>query len=199
MTDQGKAFQSISARSSDPVAAWKLATGASAPAPEPATSGEVSGATGDESSIESLVDQAIKDRFGSYDADLALWRIQFGTAPRMVELTDHFNLMWFAAQAGNWNFVDFEIYRSDESLKAIEVTRPARTAALRAWWQPAQTELEEASKAQDLAAFTKAYDQAIAGCNSCHVASVGGGISLKGVKVVRPAAPLLPNLDYAGN
>ncbi|MBI2303144.1 MAG: hypothetical protein HYU86_00150 [Chloroflexi bacterium] len=145
------------------------------------------------------VEQAIYNKLNAYSADLSLWRIQAGTAPRMMELTDHFNLMWFAAQASNWTFVDFEIYRSDETLKAIEVTRPARTAGLRAWWQPAHTELQEAVKAQDLAAFTKAYDRAISGCNSCHVASSGGGISLKGVKVIRPTTPLFSNLDYSGN
>lgn len=105
------------------------------------------------------VDQAINDKFGKYAAELPMWRIQPGTAPRMVELTEHFNLMWFAAQAGNWVFADFEIYRSD----------------------------------------TQAYDRAIDGCNSCHVASTGGGFSLKGVKVVRPTTPLFPNLDYKGN
>lgn len=147
----------------------------------------------------SAAEKLINAKFNNYSADLAIWRIQAGTAPRMMELTDHFNLMWFAARAGNWTFADFEIYRSDETLKAIEVTRPARAAGLRAWWQPALTELRGAVRAQDLAGFTQAYDRAINGCNSCHVASTGGGISLKGVKVIRPTTPLFSNLDYAGN
>lgn len=145
------------------------------------------------------VDQAINDKFSRYSAELPLWRIQAGTAPRMMKLTDHFNVMWFAAQAGNWVLADFEIYRSDETLKAIEVTRPARAAGLRAWWRPALTELRGAATKGDMAAFTQAYDRAIDGCNSCHVASTGGGFSLKGVKVVRPTTPLFSNLDYKGN
>jgi len=144
-------------------------------------------------------ERLINEKLNKFDANLALWRAQRGTAPQMMDLTDHFNLMWFAARAGNWNFVDFEVYRSDETLKVIEITRPARTAALRAWWKPAEEELREAVKAQDLGAFTQAYDRAIAGCNSCHVASSGGGISLKGVKVIRPTTPIFSNLDYSGN
>lgn len=147
----------------------------------------------------SAEEKLINAKLNNYSADLAMWRIQPGTAPRMMELTEHFNLMWFAARAGNWVFADFEIYRSDEALKAIEVTRPARTAGLRAWWQPALTELRGAVTARDLGAFTRAYDRAIDGCNSCHVASTGGGFSLRGVKVVRPTTPLFSNLDYAGN
>ena len=145
------------------------------------------------------VDQAIKDKFSKYDAQLPLWRIQPGTAPRMMELTEHFNQMWFAAQAGNWVFADFEIYRSDETLKAIPVTRAARAAGLKAWWDPAFAELRAAARAGDLAAFEQAYDRAIAGCNSCHVASTGGGFSLAGVKVVRPTTPVFSNLDFKGN
>ena len=144
-------------------------------------------------------EKLINEKFNKFDGNLALWRVQPGTAPRMMELTEHFNQMWFAARAGNWVFADFEIYRSDETLKVIEVTRPARTAGLRAWWEPALAELRGAVRAEDLGAFSQAYDRAIAGCNSCHVASTGGGFSLKGVKVIRPAAPLFPNLDYAGN
>ncbi|MBI4319839.1 MAG: hypothetical protein HY675_15220 [Chloroflexi bacterium] len=195
LTDQGKAFQSAAASDSTLAAA-------SAPAP----SGDTSEATADESAIDAIesainaiVEEAIAEKLSSYNADVPLWRLQSGTAPRMMELTDHFNLMWFAAQAGNWILADFEVYRSDETLKGIDVTRPARTAGLRAWWKPAETELREAVKAEDLEAFTQAYDRAIAGCNSCHVASVGGGISLKGVKVTRPTTPLFDNLDYAGN
>jgi len=147
----------------------------------------------------SAEEKLINAKLNNYSADLAMWRVQSGTAPRMMELTEHFNQMWFAARAGNWIFADFEIYRSDETLKAIEVTRPARTAGLRAWWQPALTELRGAVTARDLGAFTQAYDRAIDGCNSCHVASTGGGFSLKGVKVIRPTTPLFSNLDYAGN
>ncbi|TAK36599.1 MAG: DUF11 domain-containing protein [Chloroflexota bacterium] len=144
-------------------------------------------------------EKLINDKLNKYNANLALWRIQPGTAPRMMELTEHFNQMWFAAQAGNWTFADFEVYRVDETVKAIPVVRPAREAAMNAWWEPAQAELEAAVETQDLTAFTQAYDRAVAGCNSCHVASTGGGISLKGVKVTRPTTPLFSNLDYSGN
>lgn len=147
----------------------------------------------------STMEKLVNRKFNTYSGDLGLWKIQPGTAPRMMQLTDHFNQMWFAAQKGNWLFAEFEVYRSDETVKAIPVTRPAREAAMNAWWKPAQAELEKAIEAEDLNAFVQAYDRAVEGCNSCHAASKGGGISLKGVKVTRPTAPVFTNIDYSGN
>ena len=117
----------------------------------------------------------------------------------MREMTESFDLMWFAAQAGNWDFAGFEIYRAGEQVKAIPVTRPAREALVNAWAGPNLKALEDAAKAKDKAAFEKAYDAAIAGCNTCHLASTGGGFPMKSIKVVRPTTPAFSSLDYKGN
>jgi hypothetical protein len=142
--------------------------------------------------------EGVDKKFVSYDANLPLWRIQPGTAPRMRELTESFNLMWFAAQSGNWEFAGFERYRADEEVKTIAVTRPARAQMLNDWAEPSLKALEDAIKAKDRLAFEKAYDNAIAGCNACHSVSKGGGFAIKAIKVTRPAEPLYPNLDYKG-
>ena len=59
--------------------------------------------------------------------------------------------------------------------------------------------LRSAVKSADMAGFTAAYDKAIEQCDACHVDSEGGDISLKGVKITRPTAPVYSNLDYRGN
>lgn len=145
------------------------------------------------------IKKAIDDRFSTVDRKLPLWEIQPGTASRMVELTIYFNNMWFGAQAGNWDLARFEIYRSEETVKAIGVTRPARTAVLKPWADTNLGALVKAVEAKNLADFEKAYDAAIAWCNACHAASEGGPLkSLGAFKITRPTAPLFSNIDYKG-
>lgn len=144
------------------------------------------------------INKAINEKLATYDKNVPLWSIQAGTAVRMRELTESFNLMWYAAQAGNWDLAGFEVYRADGQVKAVAVTRPARVPMLNAWAEPNLKALNDAVKAKDIAAFEKAYDSAVAGCNACHVASEGGGFPMKSIKVTRPTQPTYSNIDYKG-
>lgn len=145
------------------------------------------------------VNKAIDEKFSKVDRNLPLWAIQDGTASKMLEMTIYFNNMWFGAHAGNWDLARFEIYRSDEAVKAIAVTRPARTAVLKPWADSSFGALTKAVEAKNIADFEKSYDTAIAGCNGCHVASEGGPLkSMKAFKIIRPTTPLLSNIDYQG-
>lgn len=145
------------------------------------------------------VTKLIDEKFSKVDRNLPLWSIQDGTASKMVELTIYFNNMWFGAQAGNWDLARFEIYRSDEAVKAIAVTRPARTAVLKPWADSSLGALTKAVEAKNLGDFEKAYDNSIAGCNGCHVGSEGGPLkSMKAFKITRPTTPLFSNIDYKG-
>lgn len=144
------------------------------------------------------INKAINEKMAKYDKNVPLWAIQAGTAVRMRELTESFNLMWYAAQAGNWDLAGFEVYRADGQVKAVAVTRPARVPMLNAWAEPNLKALNDAVKAKGIAAFEKAYDSAIAGCNACHAASEGGGFPMKSIKVTRPTQPTYSNIDYKG-
>ncbi len=118
----------------------------------------------------------------------------------MVNLTIYFNNMWFGAQAGNWDLARFEVYRSDEAVKTVGVTRPARTALLKPWADSNLGALTKAIEAKNLPDFEKAYDAAVLGCNACHVGSEGGPLkSMKSFKITRPTTPLFSNIDYKGN
>ena len=166
--------------------------------PGPAGAQGAAGPAGASGPSVEAVAKIIDERFTKVDTKLPLWAIQSGTAGRMREMTESFNLMWFAAQAGNWEFAGFEIYRAGEELNTILVTRPGRAQGMNDW-APVLKTLEAAAKAKDKAAFEKAYDNAIDGCNACHVASKGGGFDIKAIKVTRPTAPLYPNLDFKGH
>lgn len=138
----------------------------------------------------------ITEIFNKADTKLGLWAAQPGTAPRMLELTDHFNIMWFAGQAGNWDVVMFEAYRVEETIKANVIVRPARKAALEAWSKPTVESIQQAAKDKNLDAFVKAYDTSVAGCNACHLVMGGGPLAnMKAYKVTRPTVPLYSNID----
>ncbi|MBI2831169.1 MAG: hypothetical protein HYX79_02820 [Chloroflexi bacterium] len=135
--------------------------------------------------------------FNEADTKLGLWAAQPGTAPRMLELSTHFNIMWFAAQAGNWDVVTFEAYRVDETVKANVIVRPGRKAALEAWSKPTVATIQQAAKDKNLASFEKAYDTAVAGCNACHTVMGGGPLAnMKAYKITRPTAPMFSNIDF---
>ncbi|MBI4338998.1 MAG: collagen-like protein [Chloroflexi bacterium] len=142
------------------------------------------------------VQKAITDTLSTYNKSLPLWAIQPGTATVMRQFTESFNLMWFAAQGGNWDFAGFELYRVGEQAKIIRVTRPARTALLDNWATPNVAALSEAIKAKDKAAFEQAYDNAVAGCNFCHAGSEGGGFPMEAIKITRPTAPIYSNINF---
>lgn len=134
--------------------------------------------------------------FNKADTKLGLWAAQSGTAPRMLLLTEHFNIMWFAAQAGNWDAVNFEAYRVDEAIKANVIVRPARKDALEAWSKPTVESIQQAAKDKNLDAFIKAYDTSIAGCNACHLVMGGGPLAnMKAYKITRPTTPIYSNID----
>ena len=145
------------------------------------------------------VNKAIDAKFTKYDGKLPLWAIQPGTAPRMIEMTIYFNNMWFGAQAGNWDLARFEVYRTEETIKGVYVVRAKRTSTLKPWAESALPELIKAIQAKDKAAFEKAYDAAVAGCNGCHAGSGGGPLkSMAAFKITRPTTPLFSNIDYKG-
>ena len=159
----------------------------------------VCGFQGSSAIADENVNKALDAKFSKYDEKLPLWRIQPGTAPRMIELTIYFNNMWFGAQAGNWDLARFEVYRSEETTNAVYVVRPKRIATLKPWSEFAFPALIKAIEAKDKAAFEKAYDAAIEGCNGCHAGSSGGPLkTMAGFKITRPTAPMFSNIDYRG-
>lgn len=134
--------------------------------------------------------------FNTANTSLALWAAQPGTAPRMIELTENFNVMWFAAQAGNWDVARFKTYRTEETVKANIIVRPARKAALELWSVPNLEALNAAIASKNITAFETAYDKAILGCNTCH-ATMGGGplATMSAYKIIRPTVPMYSNIQ----
>lgn len=114
----------------------------------------------------------------------------------MIELTEHFNIMWFAGQAGNWEAVTFEAYRVEETIKANVIVRPARKEALESWSKPAVASIQAAATSKNITAFEAAYDTAVVGCNGCHLNMGGGPLgTMKAYRITRPTSPLYSNIN----
>ncbi|MDO8578367.1 MAG: hypothetical protein Q7R50_04215 [Dehalococcoidales bacterium] len=134
--------------------------------------------------------------FSTVNTSLPLWAALGGTAPRMLELAEHFNIMWFAGQAGNWDAVMFEAYRVDETVKANVIVRPARKEALESWSKPAVAAIQQAATSKNITAFVAEYDRAILGCNACHMTMGGGPLgNMSAHKIIRPTSPLYSNIN----
>jgi hypothetical protein len=97
-----------------------------------------------------------------------LSEIQPGLGTIMIEYGHRMSALWFAAQAGNWDFAQYQLTEMREIQEVGETTRPARAPALKSFESSFLDPLEEQIKAKDKTKFESAYNSAIQGCNSCH-------------------------------
>src|SRR5262245_31231228 len=119
----------------------------------------------------------------------------------MKDIAYHFSNLWFAAQAQNWPLAGFYLNETRSHLRWAVRVRPVRQTAagsidLRAILDGLDrsllTELQKTVDARDLAAFSKAYQGALAGCYACHQASEK--------PYLRPHVPVAPEgrmIDFA--
>jgi len=145
---------------------------------------------------KAAVDQSIRDRLNTADNSVALWSLQAGNGSRMVDFARDINLAWFAGQAKNWTMALYEIddqFPGDAS--KLMLRNPSIAPSISNFDTTSVQPVVDAIKAKDLNAFTAAYDKMIAGCNSCH----SGREDSKSIKIIRPTAPIIPEIDFSGN
>ena len=94
--------------------------------------------------------------------------IQPGLGTIMIEYGHRMAAMWFAGEAGNWDFAQYQLIEMREIQEVGETTRPARAPALKSFESSFLDPLEDQIKAKDKAKFESAYNSAVQGCNSCH-------------------------------
>lgn len=119
----------------------------------------------------------------------------------MKDVAYHFSNLWFAAQAQNWPLAGFYLSETRAHLRWAVRVRPVRQTAagsidlrgiLDGLDRSLLTDLQKTIDARDLAAFSKAYQGALAGCYACHQASEK--------PYLRPHVPVAPEgrmIDFA--
>ena len=141
-------------------------------------------------------------KLSKVDTNTPLWAIQPGLGTVMIEYGTRFGNLWWAADAGNWDMVNYQFKEMLEIQETGETTRPARADALKKFEDESLKPLMDAAKAQDKTAFVAAYDQAITGCNKCHGEQKDSttGQTFRFVRIMRPTS-LAPfsNVDWKGS
>jgi hypothetical protein len=140
-------------------------------------------------------------KLNTVDRSQALWAIQPGLGTVMVEYSNRFGNSWWAADAGNWDMVNYQLKEMVEIQEVGETTRPGRADGLKKFEADDVEPLIEAAHAKDMEAFVAAYDKAITGCNKCHGDQEDSdGNSFKFVKITRPTSMTpFSNVDWKGS
>jgi hypothetical protein len=119
--------------------------------------------------------------------------IQPGLGTVMIEYSNRYTDMYYAAKGGNWDFAAYQLKEALEIQEVGEMTRPNRAGALKYFENTYLTPVGDAIVAQDFSQFKTAFNQATEGCNSCHTGNGFGYIQYKlPSKAPTPALTRLP-------
>lgn len=92
-----------------------------------------------------------------------------GMARLMVEISDRYWLLYYAARAGNWDLARHEFGEMRKTLQMAGTVRPKYRESLAAFTAEQLTSVEDAIRAKDWAAFEPAYRAAVDAANELHV------------------------------
>src|SRR5271170_2813319 len=98
--------------------------------------------------------------------------------------------LWFAGRAGNWPLADYEMGELNEGFESVNKLLGGDTVD-KAVSAPMEA-LQKIIDNKDRAAFTAAFDQLTAGCNSCHHTLDHGFIAIQ-----RPTSLPYSNQNFA--
>jgi len=97
-----------------------------------------------------------------------LAEIQPGMARLMHEFARRYWVLFYAAQAGNWELAAYMLNEGAKLLKTIAVTRPRYAGDLAAFERDNVGPLARAIEARDWSAFEKAFHAGIDASNAYH-------------------------------
>ena len=117
------------------------------------------------------VEKLVNDKFSIVDRSLALWNIQPGLGTVMIEYGRRMAQVKNASDAANWDMAKYQLDEMIEIQEVGETTRPARAPMLKAFEENYLKPLDDAIMAQDSVKSDAAFENALTGCNACHMAS----------------------------
>jgi hypothetical protein len=94
--------------------------------------------------------------------------LQPGLGTVMIEYSNRFTNLYYAAKGGNWKLAEYQLKEALEIQEVGEATRPKRAKGLKKFEDESITPLSKAIQAKDFATFEAAYKDAVKGCNACH-------------------------------
>jgi len=137
------------------------------------------------------LEEMVNNSFDKADRSLALWGIQPGLGTIMLEYGRRFATLQKAVQAGSWGMAQYQLKEAMEIQEVGEITRPGKAKLLLGFEHQFLDPLDKDIIAQDKTAFSKHLNQAIIGCNGCHVATGHGYVVVAKAKEVPSELNLL--------
>jgi hypothetical protein len=92
-----------------------------------------------------------------------------GMARLMVEISDRYWILYYAAKGGNWDLARHEASELRKTMVMAGVVRPKYKESLAGYLDEKIMPIQDAIKAQDVAAFELAYRDATDAANEMHV------------------------------
>src|SRR3972149_1122522 len=91
-----------------------------------------------------------------------------GMARLMMEISDRFWLLYYAAQAGAWELARHEFSEMRKTMQMAGIVRPKYKEPLEGFIAEKLKPLEEAIRAKDWPAFEAAYRETVEAANEMH-------------------------------
>ena len=91
-----------------------------------------------------------------------------GMARLMVEISDRYWVLYYAAKGGNWDLARHEYSEMRKTMQMAGVVRPKYAEPLAGFMDEKLKPLEGAIRAKDFSAFDLAYREAAAAANEMH-------------------------------
>ena len=129
-----------------------------------------------------------------HNKDLTLSQIaeiQAGLGTIMVEFGHRFHIVYYAAQAKNWDLAHYELHELIEAQEIAETTRPKYAKQLKEFEEKYLEPLNQTIKSKDWEDFSEKYSQTTKRCNACHAETGHPYIQYKLPK----SPPLVPSME----
>jgi hypothetical protein len=94
--------------------------------------------------------------------------LQPGMARFMVEISDRFTILYYAAKAGNWEMARHQFSEMRKAMQMAGVTRPKYAEPIAGFTGEKLKPIEDAIRAQDWSAFDEKFREAADAANEMH-------------------------------
>jgi len=121
---------------------------------------------------------------------LDIAEIQAGLGTVMIEFGHRFYISYYSAKANNWDLAKYQIHELIEAQEVAETTRPKYAKSLKDFEDMYLEPLNKTIQSKNWDKFSEKYNDAIKGCNACHVETGHPYIKYKLPK--KP--PLIPSM-----
>jgi hypothetical protein len=91
-----------------------------------------------------------------------------GMARLMVEISDRFWVLYYAAKGGNWDLARHEFSEMRKTLKMSAIVRPKYVEAMQTFDAECMVPIQDALKTKDWAVFEEAFQRAADRANVFH-------------------------------